>query len=318
MRGKALALMLSITLSLSLAGCLEAPLPENDDLDGDQGDPETGTEAKPGPDGPQENGLEGDESADPADAEGEPAGNGTSGENLACHEQERPSAVHPDEQRVATKDGLKCPGHYMILDEGDGETWDAPVWEVGDWWHYEHEGYDGVSTSCIYQSRERVVTDDDEVLGVPVYTLEIETFHCDGEPTGYEARTENRSQESLTLIEDDGFIDHRLVFPLKEGKDWSFVLQGCRDGECTQAETDDVSYNAGGGLLSSGASWDIQWSFSGSKGKVTFEQSYSLNKKNLQEETMWIDSIATPIQTKTLIDSSLDDEGEKDGPLGLP
>jgi hypothetical protein len=320
-----------VAFTLMLAGCVV--IPENQTAPGDDswdagsngdavGEPEPDPVDPPG----EDNGQDSDKGSDGNGANGDgPNGNGSDdegqgGSDVACHEHARPRPAHPSEQEVSSEGDLRCPGHYLIQSTGTGETWQLPTWQVGDWWYYEHEGYDGVGTQCTYHSKETVIADDEGLYGVPIYFIEIKMFDCAGEPLDHDPRIENRSQESLMLIQDDGFIQHNLLFPMREGKSWTYLANSCRDGECTKVTVDDISYSDGSGVLSGLEKWSLTWSFSGGSSEVDFHQEYSVKHNALHYEEMRVSQIPGPLMKKLLLDSSYHDDddngGLMDNPLG--
>jgi hypothetical protein len=317
-----------VAFTLMLAGCLV--IPENETMPGEDSPMTGGGQAseEPGSDEDADDPSDDPNGQNKDNGNGDGSnGNGSNGggsgdeehdSDLACYEHARPRPAHPSEQEVDTEAQLRCPGHYLIRSSGSGETWQLPTWNVGDWWYYEHEGYDGVGTQCTYHSKETVISDDAGLHGVPIYSIEIEMFDCDGEPLDHDVRIENRSQDSLMLIQDDGFIQHNLLFPMREGKSWTYLANSCRDGECTQVTVDEVSYSDGSGVLSNLEKWSLTWSFTGGSNQVDFHQDYSVKHKALHYEEMRVSQIPGPLMTKLLLDSSYHDGDDGDGLLDNP
>lgn len=224
-----------IALVMVLAGCLQVP----DSMDGsDDADTADDQQLQDGTNGAQETGEppQGREGEDRDDGNGDDGGNGgnddgngngngdgngdngneTEGE---CHEHDPPEPAHPKDHRVQSSNELRCPGHYVILDEGSGATWNAPTWQPGDWWRYRMTVYTP-APMCAYEFKETVIQTDTH-MGVPVYEIQIENFDCDGDPAG-DPYTLNRTQDSFMKLTDSGFINHEYLFPLVDGKEWKF------------------------------------------------------------------------------------------------
>ncbi len=237
MRPREILLAIFVTLVLVLAGCLQMPgsLDDEDDENGDPAEQQDGSDAGQDAQDPGD-GTSKETDDGQKDDQDDDSGNGTDdGENTTeeeCHEHDPPKPAHPTNQQVASTDDLRCPGNYVILDEGSGNTWNAPTWEVGDWWYYEMEALNGqtMNLQCVYQFKE-TVTDINSTMGVPVYQLKVENFDCDGEPAKdrngepTEPRWINRTKESFMQLYNDGFISHDLIFPLLDNKQWKYRNQ---------------------------------------------------------------------------------------------
>lgn len=231
-------LAMSVSLVLVLAGCLQIPDFENqtedepaDTQDG-SGDPQ-GAQDPPADtptEGKEEEDDEGDgggEDNETGDRDGD--GNGTDED---CHEHDPPKPAHPENHQVGSTNDLRCPGNYVILDGGSGTTWNASTWQEGDWWYYEMKFLDTntMTMQCGMQFKETVLGTNAS-MGIPVYDMKVENFDCDGEPLRgsngetAEPRRSNRTQDSFMQLHDDGYIDHNLIYPLIDDKNWKYRNQ---------------------------------------------------------------------------------------------
>lgn len=140
----------------------------------------------------------------------------------------------PDEQEKESLDDIECPGDFVITHEGTGEGWTGPTWKTGDWWKYEAYG-DGIGCEpgdqyehpWIQESVEGTATvrAPGQEWEVPAFDVEQVAVSCNDEEE--EVETVARTQEQLTLIEDSGpavgYIEHELLFPLTDGKKWTYM-----------------------------------------------------------------------------------------------
>lgn len=308
---------LFVAVSLLLAGCLQIPpsedpaSPDNEPVLGNQAEGSWSSQAREGATSDGSGGSGGE----PGDRDERPdGGNETASdrqEDLLCHEQDPPTAAQPREQRVDGKDDVRCPGQFTVTQQGSGPAWDVPAWETADWWRYETQipGY-----SACHQKEERVVATDGSRSGVLVYQMELEKFDCDGEPQGNGLATLYRTKEGIMELLQDGFIEHQAVFPLKEGKQWVYMA---RNGHLVEigSVTHDTSHLFGTKTVEV---WHVEWTVKTDRGTVEFEQTWSVDVKNLLEERMTVSSSMGPIVVETtLIDSN--HEIESGGlPVNLP
>lgn len=237
---------MSFALVLVLAGCLQTPDldDEADDESADaqdgSGDPQ-GAQNTPADTPTDEDGQEDNNDNGEGDGGGEDneTGDGDGDNNETdetCHEDDPPKPAHPDNHEVGSTSDLRCPGNYVILDGGSGNTWNAPTWEEGDWWYYEMEALNGqtMNMQCAFRYKETVM-EINTSKDVPVYQLKKEIFDCDGEPAknsnGEPAEPQwiNRTKESFMQLYSDGFIQHELIFPLVDDKKWKFRNQAKAD-----------------------------------------------------------------------------------------
>ncbi len=181
---------------MALSGCLESP-DGNDTGNGDGS-------------GPTESGKDQDEKKQDGKA--------------ACDDEDPPTPAHPDDHRVESRDEIRCPGHYAILDPGGGNTWEVPSWEEGDWWKYQRN-QDGTCHELFMET----VSGTDTAWNQSIYVVDIEASDCDG--TLENAFAQNRTQHSLSEFagarwnegSGHGYINHNVVFPLNEGKRWAYM-----------------------------------------------------------------------------------------------
>lgn len=286
-------------LALVLAGCLSPSQDEEVQTFEPTGGPLVPGPAQEGEATDRDKPVTSEEADNSHDTQGtdtQDESEGAVGEGCAAHDP--PVPAHPTEQQVESEDELQCPGQFVILDEGDGPEWELPNWDVGDWWLYEHRDHRG---HC-ERMKETVVDDSKEILDVPVYTLEIQRYRMctlseDGDPT-----TQNRSQDSLMHITQEGFIRHDLVFPLREGMTW-LMAGNCEDG-CVVMQMREVTFipefDHDGQTLEV---WHTEWSFDRPNGEVVFKKWWGVEHKALLKEQMWFSHLDEPLVEKTLVDS---------------
>lgn len=309
MRLTAGLLALFLATALILAGCLQVPDEDSDTTDGDDdsdfnGDPQNETDLPRDP---------GDGNGDGTG--GRPGGNETQeeDEDKECHEYEPPKAVPPEEHEVGSEDEIRCAGQYTITNEGSGETWAVPVWEVGDWWRYKIEVTYGAETQC--QEEEITVIDDSKTSsGVPIYTMEIQRYDCEGEEQGG-PREENRTQDSLMRLQDDGYVDHQAIFPFQDSKSWVYMMSG--NGNMVDMGPIEYDDSHPTSTTTTVEAWHVEWEL-GENGEVEFEQTWAPDVKNILEEEMVTSAGGVTVtMTKDLIDSNyeLDEDSLLPGTL---
>lgn len=225
-----------IVLCLFMAGCLQlADRNEQDDPD----DPSDGGSGQThGSDRENDQDQEDDpdaenETRDPEDPDegDEPGEDGK--DRPACHEQEKTQGRYPpappDEQEVDSVESILCPGHFAVTDEGSGGQWEVPTWQTGDWWSYQRDQINQTAGYACHQQFHERVNGTGESWGVDVYRMDLEWYDCNENPE--RAHSQNRTQSSLSEFSDQrwgegkdhGYVNHFVLFPLRDGKEWSFM-----------------------------------------------------------------------------------------------
>lgn len=295
---------LLVATALILSGCLQVPEEDNSTADGD----DDGLDGDQNTDEPRDSGKKG--------GNGDPGGNQTEEEDKECYDYDPPKAAPPQEQPVDSEDDIECAGQYTVTSEGSGESWSVPQWQVDDWWRYEIEvSYTGGS-QCMEE--EITVLDDSQTSSdVPIYTVEIQRYTCEGEEQG-DPTQENRTQDSLQRLHEDGYVDQKAIFPFGDGKSWVYMMKG--NGNIVDMgpiEYDDSYEGYDGDPTTSVKAWHVEWEL-GENGEVQYRQSWSPDVKYLLEEEMVTSGGGVTVEmTKTLLDSNY--ELEEDSLLpGVP
>lgn len=276
-----IALLLST--AFVLAGCLEQP----------QGGNET--------DSPTDN----ETPSETEDSEGDPDEE-IPEEEKECYDYIPPRAVPPKEQKVDSKDDIRCAGQYTITNEGSGKSWSVPEWEVDDWWHYESKAVVG-GTACKQENRS-VQDTTGKMFGLDIYTMEVEPLDCDGEPEPDEDPFErNRTQKDLMKIHDDGYVDHQVFFPLREGKSWVYMDSIGRMIEVSGVSHEENYLHPEMGLVEA---WKWEWNTSTEDSEMDVEEVWGVQARNLIDRETTIEFNGYVITTQeTLLDSSYGDGG---------
>lgn len=269
----ALLVALIILSGMGLAGCLEVPADEDSQ--------------DPGSDGPQPR--------DPARDRDRPTGNETE-EDKDCWEYSPPRAAPPEEHEVGSVDEIRCAGQYTVRNEGSGESWSVPTWEVGDYWVYELE----VMGQCVQQ--KLTVGDTGVLLNMSVYELDMEGMDCDGEPSGRPS-SETRTQDDLNKIQQNGYIEYHALFPLREGKSWVYMNTGGHLIEIDSVAFDPNYHHSGISLVEA---WHVEWTVSNMGTEVRYKQTWGEGVKNLLRQEIEYDTLT--IVQKLVESNYLDDD----------
>ncbi len=292
-----------LIISVLLGGCLgsddeQDAFPAGGTL-GDQAEEPDAHDADPDP-GPVEGQDDVDSEAEEEDGDGGTAGGGGAGGGGSsssqalpeCTQHNNPQPVPPGEQQVDSADQVVCPGHYAVLDEGDGETYPVPSWQVGQWWHYETQVMDQPPT----EMRETINGTSDQ-WGIPVYDVFGENWDEHETPGGnWEA---HRSVDSLMQIQRGGAISHEILFPLAENKSWVYMNSARSIVTATVDHVPVFSFQG-----EDVEAWHIELYIERETGKESIKHLwFGVEERNVLQEELWgADNATAMIQT---VDSRL-------------
>lgn len=284
------ALSLLVATAMMMSGCVEFFTPQADDLDDTQTD-ETGDDTS-------QSGDAGDStSADDGTGSGSGSGSGSSGSSGGSgstepeptenetEEPDEPEAAPPNEQLQDSPEDIDRPGEYAMLPKGNANsavTTQVPTWSDDARWTHRTKTYAG--TSC---DQKTTVVGSDTFYEVPVFLVDQEVSNC-GERGGQTADDQPRWKDHLMKINEDGCVDHELVFPLEDAKRWRYR-------PCSSNTTIDVTldykpnylYN-----LKSVAAWHVMMTYA--SGSLTIEKWYGIEAQNYLREEVWVEIEGVP------------------------
>lgn len=291
MRCRVAGAMLLLTLSL-LAGCLGTDPPET----GDTADHGPSEDPAAGPDGAGPD--------DPGDGDGAAGSNGDGGADEAppgAEPADEPEPAPPGEQRKQRREDIERPGEYAITAEGAGARWDVPAWKRDDTWRWRVLVAGG--TQCAAEMEE-TVTGTTRDGDVPLYALDNRNYECD-DATPYRESRLQRTAEHLTRYGADGYIDHELLFPLRDGKKWVYMNSDEALTEAAVAHRPNHVFD-----LQVVEAWRVTFHYTGrchSDGdcqEITKQQWYGVDNQHLLKEEIYIDGAAAPAVVVELVESS--------------
>lgn len=166
---------------------------------------------------------------------------------------------------AAEDDGLPYEVLPYRTPRDEEARFDVPTWHVGDVWEYEVEPA-GWQDECVAtdprtpRSHDEVVGEGPrEETGAEVYRVRITSIGCQGETQSYQDY--DYLKDHLTAMDEQGRWLPKLVFPLEDGRRWTFTAPGDvrvtaestwlpdhdHDGEPTTAWRIDLGYDRADG-----------------------------------------------------------------------